>query len=182
VKVTTHPRGLGLVQAVLGKQVNSGEAYQWVNNCNGMLAKSDSISYSSVKPNDLFSHDLDSPTPPVRNQRQSSALGPIPKLVNHGDYKSARLSRPRGDFRYSLTATQDRWQQRRSKSGTCNGLVIRKSWDTTPRDKRDMLYGNEQAVMAVDGGSGNAPQHDHDSALTHPSPAQAKLSGASSIK
>jgi DNA (cytosine-5)-methyltransferase 1 len=181
MRVPTQPRGTGLVQAVHNGIVTSGEAFDWVNDCSGMRARKESRSYSRINPDGLV------PTILTDLHLQCGFNGNVLHWDQHRSITIMETRRAQGFLDHEVIVGNPSQQLKivgnsvDRKVAFAMGLVMKESWDSTIKLKRNMLRGNapiagtlqEQDSMNIDKDHGHVPNHDI--TVAHPSPAQVEL-------
>ena len=181
MRVPTHPLGMGLVQAVRSGNVTSGEAFEWVNKCNGVRARKESRSFSRINPDGLL------PTILTDLHLQCGINGNVLHWEQHRSITIMETRRAQGFLDHEVIVGYPSQQLKivgnsvDRKVAFAMGLVMKESWDNTLKLKRNMLRGNasisgalpEQDSMDIDEDHGHA--RDQGSAVAHPSPAQVEL-------
>lgn len=179
MRVPTHPRGTGLVQAVRSGNVTSGEAFEWVNKCTGVRARKESRSFSRINPDGLL------PTILTDLHLQCGINGSVLHWEQHRSITIMETRRAQGFLDHEVIVGYPSQQLKivgnsvDRKVAFAMGLVMKESWDNTLKLKRNMLRGNaptgatHQDPMEIEEDYGHA--RNHGSAVAHPSPAQLEL-------
>lgn len=179
MRVPTHPLGTGLVQAVRSGSVTAGEAFEWVNNCNGVRARKESRSFSRINPDGLF------PTILTDLHLQCGINGNVLHWEQHRSITIMEMRRAQGFLDHEMIVGYPSQQLKivgnsvDRKVAFAMGLAMKESWNNTMKLKRNMLRGNAsisaslQGPMDTDEEDGHA--QNHGSAVVLPSPAQVEL-------
>lgn len=170
---------MGLVQAVRSGNVTSGEAFEWVNNSNGVRARKESRSFSRINPDGLF------PTILTDLHLQCGINGNVLHWEQHRSITIMETRRAQGFLDHEVIVGFPSQQLKivgnsvDRKVAYAMGLIMKESWDSTIKLKRNMLRGNApttatlQGHMNIDEDSGHA--QNHGSVIVLPSPAQVEL-------
>jgi DNA (cytosine-5)-methyltransferase 1 len=183
MRVPTHPRETGLVQAVYSGNVKSGEAYEWVNNLKptGVRAKKEGRSYSRIRPDGLF------PTILTALHLQDGINGNVLHWEQHRSISIMETRRAQGFLDHEVLVGYPSQQLKivgnsvDRKVALAMGLVIKESWDETLKLKREMLRGNTPATGTLHDQEAINMEGDCDyaqgrrSVLAHPSPTQVEI-------
>ncbi|KAM0714216.1 hypothetical protein Q7P37_010003 [Cladosporium fusiforme] len=146
-RVPIHPRGMGLQQAVHTGEVTSGEAYEWAMNCKGHRGKKESRSYTRVHPEGLF------PTIMTALHPQCAFNGTVIHWDQHRPLSILETKRAQGFLDYEVIVGVPSQQLKivgnsvDRKVAFALGLVLKDSWETTLKQKRDDLMDDEQATI-----------------------------------
>jgi DNA (cytosine-5)-methyltransferase 1 len=174
MRVPTLPHGTGLAQAARSGRIRSGEAYGWVqkqkrDSPRGIDA---SKSYTRIKPDGLF------PTILTDLHLQCGINGKTLHWEQHRSMSIMETRRAQGFLDHEVIVGSPSQQLKivgnsvDRKVAFAMGLVIKKSWSSTIKLKRDLLRGNASAIVAEE--EQEVADHDQDSshALLSPSPTQ----------
>jgi site-specific DNA-cytosine methylase len=151
MQVPVRPRGMSLVQAVKSGIIKPGsEAYEWLARCKpgSVRANPDSRSYTRIRPDGLF--------PTVLNDLhlQCGINGIVLHWEQHHSVTIMETRRAQGFLDHEVIIGTPAQQLKivgnsvDRKVAFAMGLVIKNSWDSTIKLRRDILHGN---AMDVDG-------------------------------
>lgn len=172
-RVPTHPRGMGLSRAVHKGHVTSGEAYDWVHNCTGLRARKASRSYSRIRPDGLF------PTVLTDLHLQCAINGNVIHWEQHRSLSIMETRRAQGFLDHEVLIGYPSQQLKivgnsvDRKVAYALGLVMKESWDSTLKLRREMLRGDTLKTESAPEQQRHSLDRDYaNSGLSPPSPDQ----------
>ena len=182
-RVPTHPRGMGLIQAVHSGNVHSGEAYEWVMNLNptSVRGRTGGRSYTRIRPDGLF------PTILTNLHLQDGKNGTVLHWEQQRSITIMETRRAQGFLDHEVLVGLPSQQLKivgnsvDRKVAFAMGLILKESWEATLKLRREMLRGNgpvagtlqDQERMDIDRTCDYAWSHSNVPA--HPSARQVEL-------
>jgi DNA (cytosine-5)-methyltransferase 1 len=151
MQIPVRPRGMGLVQAVRSGIIKPGsEAYEWLARCKpgSVRANPNSRSYTRIRPDGLF------PTILTDLHLQCGINGNVLHWEQHRSVTIMETRRAQGFLDHEVIVGTPAQQLKivgnsvDRKVAFAMGLVIKESWESTIKLRRDILHGN---AMDVDG-------------------------------
>jgi DNA (cytosine-5)-methyltransferase 1 len=171
-RIPTHPHGTGIIQAILSGSIKSGEAYEWAQGIGKLRARVASKSYRRIKPAGLF------PTILTALEPQCGINGNFLHWEQHRCISIMETRRAQGFLDHKVIVGAPSHQAKivgnsvDRKVAFAMGLVIKESWSSTLKLKRDLLRGSAPAIVAEEEQEGGGLDMDSSHALLSPSPMQ----------
>jgi site-specific DNA-cytosine methylase len=174
MRIPTLPHGTGLVQAVRSGRIRSGEAYEWVQKQkrDGPRGRDESRCYTRIKPDGLF------PTVLTDLHLQCGFNGKTLHWEQHRSISIMETRRAQGLLDHEVIVGYPSQQLKivgnsvDRKVAFAMGLVLRKSWSSTLKLKRDLLRGSAPAIVTEEEQESSGLERDSSHALFSPSPTQ----------
>jgi hypothetical protein len=174
MRIPTLPHGTGLVQAARSGRIRSGEAYEWVQKQkrDGPRGIDASKSYTRIKPDGLF------PTMLTDLHLQCGINGKTLHWEQHRSISIMETRRAQGFLDHEVIVGTPSQQLKivgnsvDRKVAFAMGLVIKESWGSTLKLKRDLLRGNAPAIVTEEEQEGSVLGMDSSYAFYSPSPKQ----------
>jgi len=157
MQIPVRPRGMGLVQAVESGVIKPGsEAYEWFKRCKpgSIRANRNSKSYSRIRPDSLF------PTVLTDLHLQCGINGVVLHWEQHRSITIMETRRAQGFLDHEVILGTPAQQLKivgnsvDRKVAFAMGLIIKESWNSTIKQRRQILHGSEWD-------DGKEPQNTH---------------------
>jgi DNA (cytosine-5)-methyltransferase 1 len=149
IQIPVRPHGMGLVQAVKSGVIKPGsEAYKWLARCKpgSVCANPNSRSYTRIRPDGLF------PTVLTGLHLQCGINGIVLHWEQHRSITIMETRRAQGFLDHEVLVGTPSQQLKivgnsvDRKVAFAMGLVIKESWDSTIKLRREILHGNATDV------------------------------------
>jgi DNA (cytosine-5)-methyltransferase 1 len=149
MQIPVRPHGMGLVQAVKSGIIKPGsEAYEWLARCKpgSIRANPNSRLYTRIRPDGLF------PTVLTDLHLQCGMNGIVLHWEQHRSITIMETRRAQGFLDHEVIVGTPAQQLKivgnsvDRKVAFAMGLVIKESWDSTIKLRREILHGNEMDV------------------------------------
>jgi DNA (cytosine-5)-methyltransferase 1 len=148
MQIPVRPYGMGLMQAVKSGVIKPGsEAYKWLAKCKSTIRlRPDSKIFTRIRPDGLF------PTVLTGLQAQCGKNGVVLHWEQHRCITIMETRRAQGYLDHEVIVGTPAQQLKivgnsvDRKVAFAMGLVIKKSWDATIKQKREILHGSEMDI------------------------------------